>query len=333
MSSLSGSVPDREKTVNCRVLKKSYLRVAAPKNVGRLRRWSRALVGGVLSPLYWMLARLFRGPGLRFRWRCAVLGLHLLRKGKGHLSYADLYSLFCWPIDSVRYFEFDFMWEALSALRAQNYLDVSSPRLFPVIFLREHPHITAELVNPDRVDLEATGALVTACDLDSRCHLRNGLIEDAPFAPESFDAVTSISVVEHIRDDKNAIRNMWGLVKHGGTLLLSVPCAAVAEEEYRDVDYYGVQAADGHGFFFHQYKYDHSLLEERIYSVTGPPKRFAIFGEKRRGTLQSWLFKRWTGQKYSLWKEPYAVAREFRYYESLSDLPGDGVIAMEFVKK
>ena len=112
-----------------------------------------------------------------------------------------------------------------------------------------------------------------------------------------------------------------------------MPCAAVAEEEYLDVDFYGVQVPDEHGFFFHQYKYDHSLLEERIYSVTGPPTRFAIFGEKRRGTLQSWLFKRWTGQKYPLWKEPYAVAREFRYYKSLLDLPGDGVIAMEFVKR
>jgi predicted SAM-dependent methyltransferase len=279
------------------------------------------------------MARLYRGPGLRFRSQCAALGLHLLSKPGAHLSYSDFYRLFFSPIDSVRYFEFDFMWEALSKLRLQYYLDVSSPRLFPVLFVRKHPHVTAEFVNPDNADLQATRFLVTACGLDHQCQLRSALIEDVPFVPESFDAVTSISVVEHIRHDKNAIKNMWMLLKPGGSLLLSVPCAAVAEEEYINVDYYGVYTPDEHGFFFHQYKYDDSLLEERIYSVTGPPARFAIFGEKRRGTLQSWLFKRWTGQKYPLWKEPYAVCREFRYYESLLELPGDGVIAMEFVKR
>jgi predicted SAM-dependent methyltransferase len=333
MSSLNKTIPAQDVSANARTLKKNYIRVPASQRPGRLHRLGWALIGAVLSPLYWMMARLYRGPGLRFRSQCAVLGLHLLRKRAAHFSYSDFYGLFFWPIDSVRYFEFDFMWEALSKLQLQYYLDISSPRLFPVLFLRNHPHITAEFVNPDKADLRATAILVTACGLDSRCHLQSTMIEDAAFAPESFDAITSISVVEHIPDDKNAIRNIWGLLKPGGTLLLSVPCAALAEEEYIDVDFYGVQAPDEHGFFFHQYKYDHALLEERIFSVTGYPTRFAIFGEKRRGTLQSWLVKRWTGQKYPLWKEPYAVSREFRYYESLLDLPGDGVIAMEVVKK
>lgn len=333
MFSFGETISDQNSSANPRILSKRYIRVPPAQRQGRFQRLSRALIGAVLSPVYWILARLYRGPGLRFRFLCALLGLSLLRRRKGHLPYSDYYRLFFWPIDSVRYFEFDFMWEALSKLRFHNYLDVSSPRLFPVILLREREHVTGELVNPDKADLQATGMLVTACGLDDRCHLRNGLIEDVPFAPDSFDVITSISVVEHIRDDKNAIKNIWGLLKPGGTLLLSVPCAAVSEEEYRDVDFYGVQVPDEHGFFFHQYKYDLSLLEERIYSMTGAPTRFAIFGEKRRGTLQSWLFKRWTGQKYPLWKEPYAVAREFRYYESLLDLPGDGVIAMEFVKR
>jgi len=329
----SGTIPNHEISVNPQAPKKTYIRVPAPDPSGRRGRLSRALGGVFLSPIYWLLALLYRGPGLRFRLRCAALGVHLLYKRNAQVSYSDISMLLFWPIDSVRYFEFDFMWRTLSEASFHNYLDVSSPRLFPVLLLRERPDISAEFVNPDKSDLQSTALLVNACGLESRCRLWNGLIEDAPFAPESFDAITSISVIEHIRDDNDAIRNMWGLLKHGGTLLLSVPCAAVAEEEYIDVDFYGLQAPDEHRFFFHQYKYDHSLLEERIYSVTGSPKRFAIFGEKRRGTLHSWLFQRWTGQKYPLWKEPYAVSREFQYYESLLHLPGDGVIAMEFVKR
>jgi len=199
--------------------------------------------------------------------------------------------------------------------------------------LRDHLHINADLVNPDKADLELTGKLVAACALERRCRLHSNLIEDVPLTRASFDAVTSISVIEHIPNDTNAIRNIWQLLKPGGTLLLSVPCAAVAEEEYIDVDFYGVQTPDNDGFFFHQYKYDQASLEERIYSVTGSPTRSAIFGEMIPGTLQGWLFKRWSGQRYPLWREPYSVCRAFRYYEKLSELPGDGVIAMEFVKK
>jgi len=260
------------------------------------------------------------------------MGLKLLFKRQGSLSPSDFFRLLFWPIDSVRYFEFDFMWETLSKLRLSSYLDISSPRMFPLVFLSGHPDITAELVNPDKADLEITRKFITACGLDPQCQLGSLLIEDLPFAHESFDAVTSISVVEHIHEDKKAIENIWRLVKPGGRLLLSVPCAAIAEEEYMDADFYGVQTAREKDFLFHQYKYDQNLLEERIYCVTGCPKRYAIYGEKIAGTLQSWLTKQWAREIYPRWKEPYAVARAFQYYESLGDLPGDGVIAMEFVK-
>lgn len=328
----SGTLPNTDIGLTPRGPKKTYIRVPTPETHVCLQRLSRALAGAVLSPLYWILARVYRGPGLRFRLRCAVLGLHLFGQRKSHLSYSDFYKLFFGPIDSVRYFGVHFMWEAPSKLRFHNYLDVSSPRLFPVILLREHPPITAELVNPDNADLQATEILVTACDLNNRCHLRNGLIEDVPFVPESFDAVTLISVVQHIHDDKNAIKSIWGLLKPGCRLLLSVPCCSVAEQEFVDVDFFGLQTPDEHGFF-HQYRYNYALLQERIFSITGSPQETAMYGERKRGTLLNGLLRKWAGHNYPMWKEPYAMAREFRYYESISDLPGEGVIAMEFVKK
>jgi SAM-dependent methyltransferase len=333
MSRMGEPIPCGQVNTRPRPLKKTYIRVPPAGSTGPFQRLTRLFAGSILSPLYWIFARLRGGPGLRFRWRCAVLALHLIRKRTQYISASDLYRLLFSPIDSVRYFEFEFIWNSLSKLQLQSYLDVSSPRLFPIIFLRDYPHINAELVNPDRADLELTSKLVAACGLERRCQLHADLIEDVPLTPESFDAVTSISVIEHIPNDTNAISNVWRLLKPGGTLLLSVPCAAVAEEEYIDVDFYSVQTPDSGGFFFHQYKYDQAFLEERIYSVTGSPIRTAIFGEKIPGTLHGWLFKRWTGQKYPIWREPYSVCQAFRYYEKLSDLPGDGVIAMEFVKR
>jgi predicted SAM-dependent methyltransferase len=234
---------------------------------------------------------------------------------------------------STRYFEFDFMWHSLSEIRFRHYLDVSSPRLFPVVLLGERSEITAELVNPDTKDLQETAMFVAACGVDARCHLRECRIEKSPFAAELFDVITTISVVEHIPQDKDAVTKMWEFLKPGGRLLLSVPCAAVAEEQYLDVDHFGLQSRDDNGFFFHQYIYDQQLLMNRFYSVMGPPVRFAIYGEKTKGSLLAGLLEKWSGQDYPLWKEPYAMARECQKYESLSDLPGEGVISMEFIKK
>jgi predicted SAM-dependent methyltransferase len=315
------------------VLKKTYIRVPPITATARWKKVARALVGSVLSPAYWLLAHRYHVPGLRFRLDCARLGLRLLYNHKAPVSYPEIYSLLFWPMDSTRYFEFDFMWHSLYDIPFRYYLDVSSPRLFPIILSSKRPEITAELVNPDKKDLQDTARFVRACGIDSRCHLRDCRIEEAPFSPESFDVITSISVVEHIPQDKDAVNRMWELLKPGGKLVLSVPCAAVAEEQYLDVDHFGLQTPDENGFLFHQYIYDQALLMERFYSVVGPPVRLAIYGETKAGTLLNGLIRKWSGQDYPLWKEPYAMAREFRRYESLSDLPGEGVIMMEFVKE
>jgi predicted SAM-dependent methyltransferase len=236
-------------------------------------------------------------------------------------------------MDSTRYFEFAFMWDAISKMSFSRYLDVSSPRLFPIILVLKKHELFAELLNPDAADLTSTANLIEALRLENRCSLRGCLIGTAPFEPGSFDVVTSISVVEHIPQDTQAVQKMWDLLKPGGKLLLSVPCAAVAEEQYVNVDHFGLQLPDENGFFFHQYIYDHSLLMDRFYSVVGSPIRLAIYGETKAGNLLSGLITKWSGQDYPLWKEPYAMAREFRRYESLSVLPGEGVIMMEFIKE
>jgi SAM-dependent methyltransferase len=237
------------------------------------------------------------------------------------------------PIESTRYFEFGLAWDFLSDISIDRYLDVSSPRLFPLTLMTQRRKAIAELINPSEDDLRATAALVRACGLADRCILRDCLIEEAPLRPSTFDLITSISVVEHIPKDKNAVRRMWGLLKPGGRLVLSVPCAAVAEEQYIDVDHFGLQRPDKEGFFFLQYVYDDALLQERFYSTVGPPTRRGIYGEKEPGTLRRGLIKKWSGGKYPRWREPYTMARDFRNYETLADLPGEGVIVMEFEKK
>jgi SAM-dependent methyltransferase len=296
-------------------------------------RLARAVMGMGLYPIYCLRARSYGLPGLSFGIDSFRLGLQSLFRSPGEVSYAEIYRMLFAPIESTRYFEFGLAWDFLSDRSIGHYLDVSSPRLFPLAVMIKQRTATAELINPNAEDLQGTDRLIRTCGLAERCTLSGCLIEQAPLEPGSFDLITSISVVEHIPTDKNAIQRMWELLKPAGRLVLSVPCAAIAEQQYIDVDHFGLQRPDEKGFFFLQYVYDHALLQERFYSVAGHPNRQAIYGEREPGSLRRGLMKKWSGGKYARWREPYTMAQDFQRYESLADLPGEGVIVMEFVKK
>ena len=289
-------------------------------------------MGIALSPAYLLMAHHYDAPGLAFRLRCAGLGLRLLYNRVPSVSFANIYSLIFWPMDSTRYFEFDFMWEALSKFPISRYLDVSSPRLFPVILALTKGDITAELLNPDPADVGSTSTIVEALGLKNRCSLHQCLITAAPWEAQSFDAITSISVVEHILQDTEAVQMMWDLLRPGGKMLLTLPCAAQASDQYINRNEYGLLTADDEGWFFFQRLYDLQLLEERIYSVTGQPHRRVIYGEKIHGTLRRNLDRKMCDPHYPYWREPCMMGQDFRYFEDLGELPGEGVIALEFNK-
>lgn len=313
-------------------ISKIYIRVPGAWKPSALRRVKRAFLGSILSPAYWFLASRLHAPGLNFRRFALAMAFRFLTGGSNAVSYKQIYEMMFWPMLSTRYFEFDFMWRMLSGVKSSRYLDVSSPRLLPIVLLDKNPGLTAELLNPDVGDLAITGDLVRACGLSNRCHLHDCRIETSPFEDESFDLITCISVLEHIPDDKMAVKTMWRLLKPGGVLLLSMPCAAKAVEQYTNVNAYGLPVPQNDGFSFFQRLYDHALCEENIFSIAGLPAQTAIHGENQVGFLRKDLDKRWSDPNYPIWKEPYTFAREFRNFENLADLPGEGVIAMMFKK-
>jgi len=290
------------------------------------------VLGALLSPSYWIMAHRYRTPGLRFRIDCGLLGLRLLCSPKAPVSYADIYRLFFWPMSSTRYFEFAFMWDALSKLSIPRYLDVSSPRLFPIILTLKKHELVADLVNPDAADLTSTSHLVKALNLQSRCNIHACLIGAAPFEPGSFDVVTSMSVVEHIPQDMQAVQKMWELLKPGGRLLLTLPCAAEALEQYINQNAYGLLEPDEQGFVFFQRLYDQDLLEERVFSVAGQPRRRVIYGERTAGAHRRTLDRQLGDPFYPFWREPYMMGQDFCYFKEIGELPGEGVIALEFEK-
>ena len=223
-------------------LTKKYIKY--PDSVPRLsgvKRLFRIFVGLILSPIYWFLAFLIGTPGLEFRRKCAVVGIRILFSGQ---DLAVAYKLIINPMDSVRYFEFDYMWNQLKGENIQTYLDVSSPRLFPAILIKTNKKLRADLVNPDKKDLPITVKLLNALNLSHRCNFHNELLESAQLETNKYDVITSISVIEHIPDDKEAIKRIWGLLKPGGKLLISVPCSKLASEEFRNINEYELLDSD-----------------------------------------------------------------------------------------
>jgi len=289
-------------------------------------------IAALLSPFYLLAASLVGVPGITVHLQSIRLGLLLLFRRQGPLSLKTMVLMILYPLDSTRYFEVDFVQRALAAGPIGTYLDVSSPRLIFTLPLFRHKHMEADLINPDKADLAETVSLLRACGLLSRTRLHNTVIENAPLVPETFDLITSISVLEHIPEDRQAIQKIWELLKPGGRLLLTLPCAAKTSEQYIDQDEYGLYGGGEGGHVFWQRFYDDALLEDRIYRVTGRPQRIEIFGERSAGLFLRMATRKRMDRYYPFWREAYMTAREYSFYKTLAELPGEGVIAMEFVK-
>jgi SAM-dependent methyltransferase len=293
-----------------------------------LRRYT---AGALLGPAFWAAAIALRVPGMAFRAACARLAIRLLRGGSRSAA-REAFRLLIGPLESTRHFEMEFVWEALTRRRVGRYLDLSSPRVLPLSVVAHRSDLEAELVNPDRRDLGETRVLAEELGIAGRCRFHHARVDELAFPPGSFDAVTSVSVIEHIPQDTEALRLVWQWVRPGGVLLLTLPCAARALEERVDRDPFSVLPPDEDGSFFFQWVYDDKWLEERVFAVTGSPRRSCLWGEIEPGALKRRLHRRWGDPQYPIWREPLEMRREFRRFEHLRDLPGEGVIGLEFVR-
>jgi SAM-dependent methyltransferase len=199
--------------------------------------------------------------------------------------------------------------------------------------MSRHPRATALLLNPDAHDLAATQLLARELGLDGRCRFERSTVAEAPLGAEAFDLVTSLSVVEHIPapGDSEAVSRMWRAVRPGGRLVLTVPCSREAYEEYVDLDEYGLQPADASGLHFGQTFYDEALLAQRIYSMCGTPSRVAVFGEREPGTFAEDRARKVRGA-WRPEREPWMMATAYRRYGAVRELPGAGVVGLEFRK-
>lgn len=312
-------------------VQKQFIEVPLPLSSGLVRKLWVRVKGALLAPPYLLAGSVVGLAGADFHVRCAIAGLRLLLARRASIKVC--YSLMFFPMDSTRYFEFYEVWNSIKNLTFARYLDVSSPRLLPLFALRRSTGAVAKMINPDASDLTETERLATALGVSDRCDFYNGILDSAAAAPASFDLITCLSVLEHIPEDVAALKVMWSLLGPGGTLILTLPCRAQPLEQYISHNQYGVLGPGGDGYTFWQRYYDRQRLESSVYGVTGSPKRIAVYGEIKAGYFfRNANAKRLLGAQYPFWREPFMMASEYREFASIDELPGEGVVILEFVK-
>lgn len=286
-----------------------------------------AVVGFVLFPIYWLLGALLGAPGMRFRWSCLSAGLWLLIRG----HFKEAYRCMVFPMDSVRHFEMEFFWNRMRTQQPERVLDISSPRLINLIHLKVNRKSSVDLLNPDTKDLERTRKMAHGLGVLDRCQFLDVLVEDLPDDARDYSLVTCMSVLEHIVDDESALRAMWERVAPGGCLLLSIPCASQMMEEFSNVDEYELLVPDETGFVFWQRYYDYARLQT-LFSITGQPVAFEFYAERTKGAYDADVYAKRTDKFYPFWREPYATAMNYTRCQCIENMPGMGVVALEFTK-
>jgi SAM-dependent methyltransferase len=303
--------------------------------LSRTTRARQALLGVALAPGSCLLARAIAVPGSEMHQKAFVLGTKLLIRALWTRSadlFLDATRMLRYPLDTFRYYELHLINNWLRAGPVpQRYLDISSPRLLPIALLDEGWATQSVLLNPDRSDLGRTKRIADALGLSGAVDFSSCTVQELPLDDGGFDTITCVSVIEHIEDDTAVVPRIWESLNLGGSAYLSVPCAARGYEELIDFNEYGLVQPDEDGFVFGQRFYDARMLEDRLFSIMGRPSRIKVVGESTPGLF---FENREAGAKggYDHWKEPLLVKRGIHYFGSVQELPGVGVVVMEFRK-
>lgn len=265
-------------------------------------------------------------PGVELGRYGRRLGLRLLSRGiREGVSY-----LLC-PVSIVRYFELPFAIDALPA-RDGAFLDVSSPRLLGLRVAERRPGARIRMQNPHERDLLATRRIASRLGLGNVETTTDG-VEALAAQRGQWDCIWSISVVEHIDgevDDREAVRLMYGALRPGGRLILTVPVDRAFRDEFRASDTYGTSARrDVEGRVFFQRWYDRAAIEERLLGPTGrPAAQLSWFGEREPGRFTAYE-ARWLREGRSATAEdPREIADHWRGWPSWEAMPGAGVCGL-----
>jgi SAM-dependent methyltransferase len=187
------------------------------------------------------------------------------------------------PVDATRYLEFAYLLKFLSDedVHPGNVLDVSSPVIISYMLSSMGSMVVKTDINPDEDKYVRSGP---------RLSFRQENATDLSFPDNSFDLVTSISVIEHIYQDYAiAMAEMIRVAKEGGLIYLTFPVSSAFTEEWIHGEIYSDQERRDNNTFF-QYRYGIEEYRELIKAASSMADLVAedIYWERREG-LYDWL--------------------------------------------
>lgn len=176
------------------------------------------------------------------------------------------------PVSYWRTPEFSYVWRRLPPEIGAGHrvFDLGSPKqLAFMIADASGAHVVASDILPDPI--------ATVRRVAERRITRRGSVEARvsdgralEFEDASFDAVFSVSVLEHIPDDGDsaAIRELIRVTRPGGTIIVTVPYDRNYRETFVDRDVYERARGDSAEVFFERH-YDEESLRLRLIDMPG----------------------------------------------------------------
>lgn len=138
-------------------------------------------------------------------------------------------AVYPWPVDNLhnwsRWWEYSFVWLHLKPLvgKGATVLDIGPGLTFWPFFLADKGFEVTAIDVDSRIKSWAESALEKLTCLDSSAKRRlkfiTGDITKTKFPGRVFEAVTNISVIEHINDKYQAIKEIYRLLKPEGKLI------------------------------------------------------------------------------------------------------------------
>jgi hypothetical protein len=273
----------------------------------------RALKRVASSVVDCALAHWYMVPGLQFqRFRVRFEIKRLFREKQLPISVRSL--VLDRPPDPASYLGFHFASQFLGDKTLGNYLDVSSPWLFPFALVSNFRAANVTLLTEKAIGIRSLArGLRTHSEKEIRFVAKN-----VPLQDESYDTISSLwDAHEDSKRHVHDVRSLRRLLKPGGTLLLSVPCVRKIPE---------VTSANG------PWIYDANALERYVFDVLGQPKRYAIYGAQTSRIGNEPVCGD-PANASDRWAASLAIGRDWRCYSSLQELPGSGVIVMKFTRR
>lgn len=205
------------------------------------------------------------------RWTMWVAGM---RVGLGCLRTEPVLGIkrLLLPVSYWRVAEFGYVWRQLAAIKTGKVLDLGSPKDLAAILARDRGFaVTAVDILPEAISLSERHARAQGLAGEGPGSVKSEVQDGRAltYADNTFDAVYSVSVLEHIPDggDTAAMEELLRVVKPGGLVIVTTPYDTAYRETFVQESVYERTQVGSEPVFFERH-YDDAALAERLLGWT-----------------------------------------------------------------